>query len=168
MFCYNIKPRGFRVRRLLLPLIILSLALPVHAQEEHVAAAGDIRIVHPWARAATAGGETLVFMEILNSGAADRLLGGETDAAEDVHIVGLSLAGETVSVTEVGPVDIRPGDFDLDPGGLALELHGLSADLVAGSHFDMTVIFEGAGPIALEVEVEAADASQHSHAGHSH
>jgi copper(I)-binding protein len=155
--------------RHLLPLILIAgFALPAQAEDAHLAAAGDIRIVHPWARAASVGGETLVFMEIENLGATDRLLGAQTALAEDVHIVGLTLSGDTVSVTEIGAVDVRPGDFHLDPGGLALELHGLTADLVAGTHFDLVVTFETAGAIALEVEVEAADATQHSHAGHSH
>jgi copper(I)-binding protein len=156
------------MRHLLALALIAGFALPAQAEDEHVATAGDIRIVHPWARAAAAGGETLVFMEIENGGATDRLLGAETALAGDVHIVGLTLSGDTVSITEVGAVDVRPGDFHLDPGGLALELHGLTGDLVAGSHFDLVVTFETAGPIALEVEIEAADATQHSHAGHSH
>lgn len=156
------------MRHLLSLILIAGLAVPAQAEEEHVAAAGDIRIVHPWARAASAGGETLVFMEIENTGATDRLVGGETALAEDVHIVGLTLSGDSVSVAEVGAVEIKAGDFHLDPGGLALELHGLTGDLVAGTHFDLLVNFETAGPIALEVEVEPADATQHSHAGHAH
>jgi copper(I)-binding protein len=156
------------MRHLLALALIAGFALPAQAEDEHVATAGDIRIVHPWARAAAAGGETLVFMEIENAGATDRLMGGETALAEDVHIVGLTLSGDSIEVSEVGAIEVRAGDFHLDPGGLALELHGLTADLVAGGHFDMTVIFEGVGPIELEVEVEAADATQHSHAGHSH
>ena len=156
------------MRRLLALILSIGLAVPAQAEEQHLAAAGDIRIVHPWARAASAGGKTLVFMEVENVGVTDRLVGGETPLAETVYIVGLTLAGDSISVTEVGAVEIKPGQFDLDPGGLALELHGLTGDLVAGEHFDLVVTFETAGSIALEVAIEAADAARHSHAGHNH
>jgi hypothetical protein len=65
-------------------------------------------------------------------------------------------------------MDIAPGDFILDPGGVAFELHGLAAPLVEGEHFELVVEFAVAGEVTVEVEIEAAGATQHSHAGHSH
>lgn len=147
---------------------LLSLAVPAWAQEEHLASSGSITIVHPWARAVAAGQDALVFMEIENGGPTDRLLGALTDVAADVRIVGLTLTGDEISIQDVGPVDVANGDFDLDPGGIALELHDVSVPLVQGEHFELVVRFATAGEIRLEVEVEAADANQHSHAGHSH
>jgi copper(I)-binding protein len=147
---------------------VLSSGAARGQEPEHEFSHGTIEIVHPWTRAASTGGETLVFMEIINSGATDRLLGAESPVGEAVHIVGLTLSPEGTSVTEIGPVDIPVGDFDLDPGGLGLELHGLTATLEPGGHFPLTLNFANAGTMTIEVLIEAADASQHSHAGHSH
>lgn len=155
------------IRPSLAVLALCVLTMGAHGQE-HVFRANGISIEHPWARAAAAGGETLVFMDIDNEGAADTLTGGISDAAGDVHIVGITLSNGETGVQEVGAIAVPAGHFHLDPGGLALELHGLTRELKQGEHFDLTVTFANAGPIAIEVEVQAADAKQHSHAGHSH
>jgi copper(I)-binding protein len=55
----------------------------------------------------------------------------------------------------------------LAPQGVALRLDGLSRDLAEGDSFNVTVSF-AQSDVALTVEVEAADATQHSHAGHAH
>lgn len=139
-----------------------AVAVPALSQES-VATVGELTLIHPWARAAASGTETLVFMEIENAGSTDRLMGGETPVAEAVHVVGLSLSGADISVEEVGPVEIAPGEFVLDPGGLALELHGLRKDLVEGERFTLIVQFERAGPVTLDVEIAAADATADGH-----
>lgn len=150
-------------------LIALALVTPVWAQDDgHEANVGAITIVHPWARAAEAGADGLVFMEIENGGVQDRLMGGRTALAGDVHIVGLTLSGDQVVTQEIGPIAVAPGHFMLDTGGVALALHDLSMPLVEGEHIELVVMFEIAGEVTIEVEIEAADASQHSHAGHSH
>ncbi|WP_297111864.1 copper chaperone PCu(A)C [uncultured Devosia sp.] len=137
-------------------------------EEHHVFEANGIEIVHPWARAAATGEETFVFFELHNEGAADTLLGASSLAAQDVHIVGLTMSTDGTGVQEVGEIDIPEGEFAFDPGGLALELHGLTAALEQGGHFDLVLNFANAGPVDIEVAVEAANANQHSHAGHSH
>jgi periplasmic copper chaperone A len=153
-------------------LLVASSALvftPLLAQEhEHVATAGDIRIVHAWARAAAAGSDTLVFMDIENKGTADRLLSAETSKAEKAEIAGITMRDGNTTTTPLGVVDIGSGETMLDPGGMAIVLHGLTGDLVKGEDFDLTVRFEKAGAVELDVEIEAADATQHSHAGHAH
>lgn len=161
-------------RALSIALIMSVMAAPMGFAEDHdhgehhVFQTDGIEIVHPWARAAAAGAEALVFFEVHNEGEADRLLGATTDIAGEVHIVGLTMNAEGASVQEVGAIDIGPGEFAFDPGGLALELHGLTGALEQGSHFDLMLEFANAGPVEIEVAVEAANANQHSHAGHSH
>lgn len=136
--------------------------------EHHVFEVNGIEVLHPWARAATAGEQTFVFFELHNETGADRLLGASTPVAAEIHIVGLTIGADGTAVQEVGAIDIPPGAFAFDPGGVALELHGLSMALEQGGHFDLTLEFEVAGRVDIEVAVEAADARQHSHAGHSH
>jgi copper(I)-binding protein len=157
-------------RKMLLALASsVMLAAPLGAEEhEHVATAGDIRIVHAWARAAAGGGDTLVFMEIENKGAADRLLSAETDKASSAEPVGITMKDGASTTTPLGPVDIGTGETVLDPGGMAIALRGLTGNLVKGEDFDLTLQFEKAGAVELDVEIEAADATEHSHAGHAH
>ena len=153
------------LKLIVLTVALMAAALPALSQES-VATVGDLTVIHAWARAAASGSETLVFMEIENAGAMDRLMGGETPVADAVHVVGLSLSGAEISVEEVGPVEIVPGEFVLDPGGLALELHSLREPLVEGERFTMIVLFERAGPVTLDVEIAAADATADGHHHH--
>jgi copper(I)-binding protein len=153
---------------LLLSLAAAPIGFAQDHDERHVFQANGIEIVHPWGRAAAAGDETFVFFELHNEGEADRLLGATTDAADDIHIVGLTMSADGIGVQEIGAIDIPEGVFAFDPGGLALELHGLSETLEQGGHLDLVLEFANAGPVEMEVAIEAANASQHSHAGHSH
>ncbi len=119
------------------------LAAPVGAEEhEHVATAGDIRIVHAWARAAAAGGDTLVFMEIQNKGMADSLLSAETGKAAGAEAVGITMKDGASATTPLGPVDIGMGETVLDPGGMAIALRGLTGDLAKGEDFELQLRFE--------------------------
>ncbi len=109
-------------------------------------------------------------MEIENdSGETLELIGGRSEAAADLEVVGVQLNsnGEQEFVP-LGPVVIPPGDFDLDPNGVALQLVDLNQDLVEGNRLVVFVEFESLGEIRLEADIEAADATQHSHAGHAH
>jgi copper(I)-binding protein len=139
----------------------------VAAEHQHVATKGNIRILHAWTRAASAGSDTLVFMDIENRGA-DRLLAAETEKAGRAEIVGITMQDGNSGATPLGPVDIATGETTLDPGGMAIALRGLTGDLVKGEDFGLTLQFEKTGAVELGVEIEASDAMQHSHAGHAH
>ena len=132
--------------------------------DEHVFAAGAITIDHPWARAAAAGSDTLAFFETENEGGPDILLSASTTIAASVEIVGLALTGDTIDMVPVGPIEIPTGTFELDPGGLALALRGLTADLAEGTEFELTLVFAEAGEVTVHVAVETADAMTHGHA----
>ncbi|MET0574588.1 MAG: copper chaperone PCu(A)C [Mesorhizobium sp.] len=140
----------------------------VAAEHQHVATKGNIRILHAWTRAASAGSDTLVFMDIENRGAADRLLAAETEKAGRAEIVGITMQDGNSGATPLGPVDIATGKTTLDPGGMAIALRGLTGDLVKGEDFGLTLQFEKTGAVELGVEIQASDAMQHSHAGHAH
>ena len=63
---------------------------------------------------------------------------------------------------------MTPGEFALEPEGLGFRLVGLTQDLVQGAEFELELEFADGSQVHLHVEIEAADATQHSHAGHSH
>ncbi|ODT75983.1 MAG: hypothetical protein ABS76_32635 [Pelagibacterium sp. SCN 64-44] len=139
-----------------------------HDHDAHVFSAGGIEVIHPWARAAARGADSLVFFELHVEGEADRLVSARTSVAGEVHIVGLTVGADGAGHREVGEIDIPIGAFSFDPGGLALELRNLAIPLEQGTHFDLVLEFAEAGSVEIEVAVEAAGATQHSHAGHSH
>ena len=160
---------------ILATVLVLPLALPVvaqeapHAHDEHEASAGALTLVHAWTRAAGAGEDSMVFFEIENAGAAVQLTSASTDVASRGELVGATMSAEAaLAYLPVGAVIIAPGDFALEPTGLGLRLVGLTEDLVQGDEFELEVAFSDGTEVHLHVEIEAADATQHSHAGHSH
>lgn len=156
------------MRSILIALLVFTFAGPAVAEDERVATIGEIRLLHAWARAAEAGASTLVFVEIDNDGPADRLVAVASDVAAGARVVGMTMTNGEAAVREIGVLDIGPGETELDPGGLAIELTGLSQALVEGGEAELEVTFERAGTVHLHAEVLAADADEHPHAGHAH
>lgn len=137
-------------------------------EHDHVVNAGKIRIVHPWVRAGDAGQNTLAFMEVINDGETDTLESVATDAASSARIVGVTMKDGVSALQDVGATEIPAGDFDFDPAGLAIELVGLKQAIEKGGEIELELTFKAAGTVHLHAEVEASDATQHSHAGHAH
>lgn len=140
------------------------------ADDPHLFVLEGVEILHPWTRATPRSQDGLVFMEIENqTGEPLILTGGRSEAAASIEIVGAQLSGTgQQEYVPLGPLEIPPGDFDLDPNGVALRLSDLSQDLVQGNRLVVVVEFESQGEIRLEADIESADATQHSHAGHAH
>ncbi|KSV92931.1 hypothetical protein N184_22540 [Sinorhizobium sp. GL28] len=136
--------------------------------DAHLAALGEIRVTHPWLRAAEAGGTTLLFMEIENDGDPVRLVRARSNAAGTATTVGIVLQGETISTVDIGVVEVPRGAFRMDPGGLAIKLEQLSEDFDVDEEIDVVLTFEPGGDLPLRAKVEAADATEHGHAGHAH
>lgn len=146
------------------------LALPaLAADHDHEIRAGALTIVHPWAAAARAGGETLVYFELHNEGAPLALIGFETEIAASARLVGATMTGDgTKAHLPLDSFALPSGDFAFDPNGLGILLEGLVRDLNQGDDFELELELAGGQHVHLHVEVEAADATRHSHAGHSH
>ena len=139
-----------------------------HDHEEHVADLDGLRAIHAWARA-TSGSTAQVFVELENTGDDTvTLLGGEADIAATVTLVGFQLVGGEATYVALPEMPIPAGrEIVLAPNGLALALTGLTQALVQGEHFEMEIEFD-TGHLEVVVEIEAANATQHSHAGHNH
>ena len=163
----NGAPRA--MNKLLLAVMILVAAVDPVTAEEHMAQAGDIKVVHAWARATDAE-EGAVFMDIESlGGAGDGLTGATSDAAERVELHGTRLQDGTMTSQRLEAIDIPAGgEFVLEPGAVFLKLLGLRQALVQGQEFEVELAFARAGTLGVHVLVEAADATQHSHAGHVH
>lgn len=140
-----------------------------HAEDhaDHLAEAGDLRLVHAWTRA-TAADHALVFVEIENAGATVMLTGAESPAAEEVTLVGFRMTGDGGTYEALPELPVAQGtELKLAPEGLALRLDGLAAPLAEGDTLPVHVRF-GETHVEVTAQVEAADARQHSHAGHAH
>ena len=141
-----------------------------HGGEEadHVAEAHGIRLLHAWTQA-TSGDTALVFVEVENrSGDAVSIIGGEADIAASVALVGFRMQDGEGSYVTLPAVPVKPGgEMVLAPNGLALRLEDLDRPLAEGEEFEMEILFD-VGHVEAHVQVEDADAHQHSHAGHRH
>jgi len=141
-----------------LPVVVLILI----ASLAQSFAASPITIERPWARA-SAPGQTVGggFMTILHQGATeDRLVSATTPIARDVQIHTMNMDGGVMRMRPVeGGLAIPAGGrVVLQPGGLHLMFMELSAPLVAGSTFPVTLRFANAGDIKVEFNVEARTA----------
>ena len=147
--------------------LCLGAVLLTQAAQAHGTKTKTIEIVHPWTRETAGAIEATVevYMTIKNRGrAADRLLGVETPLAKSVEIMDLPEQGD---MRRVDRIAIEAGEStELLPSGAKLRLTGVARPLPAYDTFPMTLIFEHAGRIMIEVLVEegAAPASrQHTH-----
>lgn len=141
-----------------------------HEQDNssHEGEADGVRTLHAWTRA-TPGKTALLFVDIQNtSDHAVSITGGHSEVAESVELVGFQLKEGEPDHVALPPVPIKAGtEMSLAPNGLALRLNGVRMPLREGEEHGVEIEFDF-GHIEMRFQVEAADAKQHSHAGHQH
>lgn len=139
-------------------LLIAALSpLPAAAQDF---GANGLTISRPWTNAGD-GGAVEVYMEIANTGDAVSNLAEVTAAgAEMATFVTAPLDPTGVVPEALDGILLPPGvETVLEPGGLHVLLHRLEAPLEEGDTLPLTLVFEPQGPVEVEVQVEAADAT---------
>jgi len=120
------------------------------------AEAGSIEASQAIARAsigqATSG---VIYLRLLNRARApDRLTGAATIAAARVDLHVTQEDGGVVRMRRVEGLEIAGGEnFAFEPGGAHIMLSGLKAPLREGDAFALTLQFETAGPVTIEVAV---------------
>jgi copper(I)-binding protein len=122
-----------------------------------------IQVVDAWARQAPMvshtghmhGGTGAVYITLRNTGSVpDALVGTSSAAAEVVELHETIRDGDVMRMRPVAKLDLRPGAaFEMKPGGLHLMLINLKRALRPGQTVPLTLTFEHAGPLALEVPV---------------
>lgn len=137
--------------------------------DSHVSCAGALQIIHTWANA-TNGKTARVYAEIVNTGdSVDALIGGEAPFGDVVTIRGAALEGGEMVTRPLDALPLPAGaEVELSPNVVFVEVAGLSEPLHQGEEFEIELFFQNAGHVTVTGEVEAAGATQHSHAGHSH
>jgi copper(I)-binding protein len=143
----------------------LSLCAGVVAQEAKV---GALTVSQARARftvsGQTAGGG---FMKLDNQGvAADRLVGGRAPVCERVEMHTMRLDGNVMRMRQLDAIELPAGKtVELKSSGLHLMFVGLKAPLKAGEKFPLTLRFEKAGEVTVQVLIEgpASPAQDHHH-----
>ncbi|MEO1193867.1 MAG: copper chaperone PCu(A)C [Pseudomonadota bacterium] len=150
----------------ILSVLLLIVAFPLSAAA-HDFQTGDITADHPWARA-TAGQAPngAAYMTLTNSGAsADYLIGASGDVARRIELHTHTLVDGVMQMREVTKIQVAPGEPSvLQPGGLHIMLIGLKEPLKEGERVPLTLTFEKAGEMQIEVAVESVGAMEpHKH-----
>jgi copper(I)-binding protein len=126
-----------------------------------------LRIDHPFARATPPGARSGgVFLSVENKGdRTDRLLTVSTPVAGTAELHQMVMDAGVMRMRAVAGLDVKPGDrLVLQPGAYHVMLTDLKRPLHAGETFPMTLGFEKAGTIKVDVEVESmAGGAVHPH-----
>lgn len=119
------------------------------------AALAELAVSGPWARASVLASRPGAAYLTLESAGGDRLIGLTTPVAEAVTIHAVEQGDDGTSRMVLLPaLDLPAGErVELAPGGTHLMLMGLKDKLAEGSRFFLTLEFEAAGPITVEVPV---------------
>ena len=154
----------FTRRFLLAAVTAFTLAAPAFAHDYQL---GTIKIGHPWARATVAanGG---AFLVLENTGtAADKLVSASTELAGKVELHTHIKEGDIMRMRPVAAIEVPAGKkVMLEPGGYHVMLLGLKKPLKEGERFPLTLQFEKAGKITVEIAVDKPGAGaeqQHKH-----
>ena len=151
-------------------LILATLPLAAAAQDdEHVTEVEGLRILHAWTNAGTEA-TAEVYMELENGGDEPVSLAEIAAPAAEIGTIVASPVRAAGGVPEtLDGLLLPPGVTTvLEPRGIYVLLSGVEAPREEGDVLDLTLVFDRLGEVEVPVLVEAADATEHSHAGHDH
>ena len=147
----------------------LCLTGPLWAGDAH----GPIVVEDSYARSSSPSAKSgAAFMMLKNTGTeADRLVAARTDAAKrtelHTHMEDANGVMKMMHVTEGFEVPAG-GALMLERGGKHVMLMGLTGALEQGETVTLTLTFEQAGDVTVEVPVDLTrKAGGHEHSGHS-
>jgi copper(I)-binding protein len=147
-------------------LVASALALcagPLAAQEFKV---GNLVIEHPFARATPPGAAVAgVYLKVSNAGKeSDRLVRVGTPVAGTAEVHEMYFESNVMKMRAVAGIEVKPGaTLTLQPGSYHVMLSGLKGPLAEGDRFPLTLSFDKAGSVQVDVEVEAITATPHNH-----
>ncbi|AZF45864.1 copper chaperone PCu(A)C [Pseudomonas sp. R2-7-07] len=154
-------------------LLLAALLLPVfsaaNADDYKV---GDLLVSDPWSQELPPNAPTVAaYFVIHNSGASpDRLLGVETSVAEEAELHEHVMQGDLMKMRQVPSVAVpAKGELTFAPMAYHVMLLGLKdrSLLADGKQFPLTLTFEKAGKVVVNVSVQktppvATHAHQHA------
>ena len=161
-------------RKMYLPWFGVGLlALASWTAQAHGSSAGDIRIDHPYATPTRPGLSTgaVYFRSLRNTGKGeDRLVSASTPVAARVELHRMQMQGDVMRMAAVPAVALPVGvTVPMKHGshdGHHLMLFDLKAPLKDGDRFPVTLTFEKAGTVQVQVWVQTPKSG--SGAAHQH
>jgi copper(I)-binding protein len=144
-----------------------------HEEAEHGAMAhlGDIAISGAFTRATLPNAPVVGgYLTITNTGDnADRLVSASAPIAQETQIHEMALEGDVMKMRQIKDgLDIPAGEsVALTPGGYHLMFMGLNSAVAEGDNVPVTLTFEHAGTITMDLIAAGTSASApDAHAGH--
>lgn len=114
-----------------------------------------VRVQNAWSRATPVGGTGVVYLTIIDSGAADTLTGVSSPVAARAELHESIDDHGVMKMRFVGRLNVAPGKpVTLAPDGYHIMLLGLKHPLVAGTAFPVTLTFAHAGRITTMASVQ--------------
>jgi copper(I)-binding protein len=143
----------------LIYLAVMSfLVSPALAADAKV---GTIEVDVPFARASPAiANAGAGFMVLRNNGKeADRLKSAKAEISKKVELHNVVREGEMSKMTPVEHIDLPAGSVvELKPGSYHVMFLGLHQPLAEGGNFPLTLHFEKAGPVTVNVPIKGMGA----------
>ena len=147
--------------RYCLSALVLALALVAPMALAHDYSHGQVKVDHPWSRPTPPGTPMGVgYMSISNTGSSDiTLVGVETPRAGRVSIHETSMHDGVMRMAPVkGGLPIPAGTtVELKPHSYHLMLEKLKSPLREGESIPLTLSFEGAEAMQVELSIEPLD-----------
>ncbi|MDF0733782.1 copper chaperone PCu(A)C [Pseudomonas entomophila] len=153
-------------------LILATLLLPSAFASAHEYTVGDLHIAHPWSLALPPNAPNVAAYFIVhnNGNADDRLLGVDTPVSDDAQLHEHAKTADGLMKMQQVPSVVIPAGKDLTFAPSAYHVMLLQPKdrslLVDGKRFPLTLHFEKAGDITVEVAVQQqppADQAGHEH-----
>lgn len=142
------------MKLLVFTALILTLASPTLACE--TVTSGEMAIENAWSRATIGANRPAVFyVAITNAGSSDDALIGIATPAASMPMLHQTVVNEGIaSMPHAMSIPIAAGQsVQLAPGGYHGMLMGLTEALKVGDNFPMTLTFQNAGDVTINVEV---------------
>jgi len=144
-------------------LMLATLLAATAAQAQNA-----LRVDNAWARPTVAGQAAGGgYLKISGGAAADKLVAASAPVSRGVELHQMAMDGDVMRMRAITAVDVPAGaTVQLAPGGLHLMFVGLNKPLKAGDSFPLTLKFERAGEVKVEVKVgpmRADAAGEHKH-----
>jgi len=136
------------------PVLMLVIIMVISSACEN---SGPLAVQDAWSRPGFRGDNSAIYLKVYNPGDQDDgLIGVMSDVAgaTEIHLSKMDAAG-TMTMERQDLVKIPANDsVDLSPGGLHIMLVNLGKDLSVGDTFPVTLEFQRAGDVTVEVEVK--------------
>ena len=125
------------------------------------------KVEDAWARPTVAGQAGGGGFLKITSATADRLIAASAPVSRTVELHTMQMDGDVMRMREIPAIEIPAGQtVELKPGGLHVMFIGLTQTLDSGASFPLTLRFEKAGEVKVDVKVRnqgPAPMTMHKH-----